>query len=255
MVVLSCGETSGGWRERQRLGVAPMDEILTARDVAEYLKLNDRTVLKLVAEGALPGVKVGGQWRFKRSVIDRWLDLRMVGTAEGDTNGLPEMPSVSGLLDDGSVAELDPSMGRDHVLSCLVARAVAKAMVRDQRSVTAALVAREAVCSTAIGGGVAFPHTRGLSTAEVSGPVIIIGRAVGGVDFDAMDREPTYLVILVCAPDTELQMRLMGRLSCLLRCQETVSALRQAETHGDVLRILSEAENELFGGRQTSRSA
>jgi len=38
------------------------DEILTLREVAEYLRLAEKTAYRLAAEGKLPGFKVGGSW-------------------------------------------------------------------------------------------------------------------------------------------------------------------------------------------------
>ncbi len=50
------------------------DEILTLKEVAEYLKLAEKTAYKLAAEGKLPGFKVGGSWRFKTEDIERWIE-------------------------------------------------------------------------------------------------------------------------------------------------------------------------------------
>ncbi|HLN81518.1 MAG TPA: helix-turn-helix domain-containing protein [Thermoanaerobaculia bacterium] len=47
---------------------------MTIKKLADYLSVNDRTVLKLVSDGTLPGVKVGNQWRFRKAMIDTWLD-------------------------------------------------------------------------------------------------------------------------------------------------------------------------------------
>ena len=49
------------------------DEILTLKEVAEYLKLAEKTAYRLAAEGKLPGFKVGGSWRFKQSNIEAWI--------------------------------------------------------------------------------------------------------------------------------------------------------------------------------------
>lgn len=49
------------------------DEILTLKEVADYLKLAEKTAYRLAAEGKLPGFKVGGSWRFKREDIERWI--------------------------------------------------------------------------------------------------------------------------------------------------------------------------------------
>ena len=48
------------------------DEIITIKDVAAYLKLNEKTAYRLVLDGKIPGFKVGGSWRFRREEIIEW---------------------------------------------------------------------------------------------------------------------------------------------------------------------------------------
>jgi excisionase family DNA binding protein len=50
------------------------DQIMTLKEVAEYLKLTENTAYRLVAERKLPGFKVGGSWRFKREDLEAWID-------------------------------------------------------------------------------------------------------------------------------------------------------------------------------------
>ena len=50
------------------------DEIMTLKEVAEYLKLAEKTAYRLAAEGKLPGFKAGGSWRFKNSDIEKWIE-------------------------------------------------------------------------------------------------------------------------------------------------------------------------------------
>ena len=52
------------------------DEILTIPEVAELLKIAEKTVYSLVQKRGLPGFKVGGQWRFSRPAINEWIDAR-----------------------------------------------------------------------------------------------------------------------------------------------------------------------------------
>lgn len=49
------------------------DEILTLKEVAQYLKLAEKTAYRLAAEGKLPGFKVGGSWRFRRQELEAWI--------------------------------------------------------------------------------------------------------------------------------------------------------------------------------------
>ena len=47
---------------------------LSVEDVAKQFGLNTTTVYRLAQRGALPGFKVGGQWRFQRVDIDHWIE-------------------------------------------------------------------------------------------------------------------------------------------------------------------------------------
>ena len=50
------------------------DEIMTVEEVAKYLKLKPQTVYKWAQEGRIPGTKLGKEWRFRRSILDEWID-------------------------------------------------------------------------------------------------------------------------------------------------------------------------------------
>lgn len=48
-------------------------EILTIKDVAEYLKVTERTIYRLAAAKKIPAFKVGGIWRFRMADLDDWI--------------------------------------------------------------------------------------------------------------------------------------------------------------------------------------
>lgn len=49
------------------------DQVLTVDELAVYLKVSRSTLYKLLAEGKVPGQRVGRHWRFSRDAIDSWL--------------------------------------------------------------------------------------------------------------------------------------------------------------------------------------
>ncbi len=50
------------------------DEIMTVKDVAAYLKLNERTVYRMATSAKMPAFKVGSSWRFKREELEKWIE-------------------------------------------------------------------------------------------------------------------------------------------------------------------------------------
>lgn len=63
------------------------DEILTLKEVAEYLKLAEKTAYRLAANGKLPGFKVGGSWRFKREDIKNWIEQQKADVNQNKQEG------------------------------------------------------------------------------------------------------------------------------------------------------------------------
>ena len=49
-------------------------EIMTLEEVAAYLKLKPQTIYTWAQEKKIPAAKLGKEWRFKRTVIDRWIN-------------------------------------------------------------------------------------------------------------------------------------------------------------------------------------
>ena len=51
-------------------------QVLTALELAKYLRIHPTTVYKLAKRGELPAFKIGGDWRFNRASIEKWLESR-----------------------------------------------------------------------------------------------------------------------------------------------------------------------------------
>ena len=55
-------------------GHCPDNEILTIEEVATYLRLTPQTIYKWAQEKRIPAAKLGKEWRFRKSILDHWLD-------------------------------------------------------------------------------------------------------------------------------------------------------------------------------------
>jgi PTS system nitrogen regulatory IIA component len=53
------------------------NEIMTVEEVAKYLKLKPQTVYKWAQEGTIPAAKLGKEWRFRRRILDEWIDQQI----------------------------------------------------------------------------------------------------------------------------------------------------------------------------------
>jgi excisionase family DNA binding protein len=78
------------------------ETFLTTEEVLEYLQVNLRTVYRLIKAGKIPAVRVGRQWRFRKSDIDAWLDsqhsrpiARAVTPGQTEPAKAPERPATN----------------------------------------------------------------------------------------------------------------------------------------------------------------
>lgn len=66
----------------------PKTDILMIKEVAEYLKVTERTIYRLAAAKKIPAFKVGGSWRFSLTDIDSW--IRKQSRAPADSRALED---------------------------------------------------------------------------------------------------------------------------------------------------------------------
>jgi excisionase family DNA binding protein len=69
-------------------------EIMTLEEVAQFLQLQPQTVYKWAQEGQIPGAKLGKEWRFRRSVLDEWVNCA-IHLSKGGFNFLFESSQVA----------------------------------------------------------------------------------------------------------------------------------------------------------------
>lgn len=98
------------------------------------------------------------------------------------------------------------------------------------RSCADAVLARERVIGTGVGGGLAIPHAR---LPELQRPVLVFGRSEAGIDWDAPDGEPVHLVFLLLSPVDEHGLQL-----------QVLAALARTLSHGAIRDLLIAADSD-----------
>jgi len=111
----------------------------------------------------------------------------------------------------------------------------------DRDKVARVLIEREELASTAIGEGVAIPHGKLSGVSEI---VACLGRVRGGIDFDSMDGQPTYLFFVLVAPEnsTGQHLKALARISRLFKDAEFRARLLDASDAEAMYRTLAEED-------------
>lgn len=106
-----------------------------------------------------------------------------------------------------------------------------------------ALMAREALGSTAIGQGIAIPHAKSDCVTKL---VAAFGLSKKGVDFDSLDGELAYIFFLLVAPQDSAgpHLKALARISRLLKDKYFRDTLRNCSDEKAVVKIISEEDEK-----------
>lgn len=224
-------------------------EVMTLTDIARYLKVSEKTILRMVKKGELPASKVSNQWRFQRVSIEQWLTAKMESAPDDNLVSVirttPKIIPLAQLISqDRILMDIKPA-DKKSIIKQLIEPLKSADLLDDPQAFLQDLLDREDMGSTAIGYGVAIPHVHEQENSGVRQTCVVLGICRDGVDFDAMDGEPTYIFMLLCGNSVTVHIRLLAKTMLLLRNPGTVEALRNCNTKDQVLEILRQADFNL----------
>jgi PTS system nitrogen regulatory IIA component len=231
---------------------------MSIREVATYLHLASADVEKLVRERDIPCEKQGDRFIFRRSIIDAWASQRILALS---TPRLAEYHSktsskVGEFSPDSAVMpalitpeRLNPALTsktRSSVLRDLVAMAEKNDLVSDPKELRTMLEEREALCSTALPGGLAVLHPRHHDPYLVAESFMVLGRTIQPIHFGSQDGKPTDIFFLLCCQDDRLHLHTLARLCTM--CLETplLDELRAADSGREMQDIILRTEAEII---------
>lgn len=116
--------------------------------------------------------------------------------------------------------------------------------IADREEYKKGILAREEMSSTAVGEGIAIPHAK--STA-VKAPSLAAMTVPNGVDYEAMDDEPSNLLFMIAAPNNgDVHLEVLSRLMTILMDEDFREKLINAKDKDEFLAIIDDMENEKF---------
>jgi len=224
-----------------------MEAYMTAKEAAEYLKLAERTLVRLAHEGKIPGVKIGGQWRFRRALLDEYLDT-LASESVASSGSAPEQMTDPTLEEVLTVKQIIPSLeasSRDEVIHAMVEHVTKLRLVKDQAWFEAALAARERLVPTAVPEGVAFLHARRRAADKFPQQFIAMGRSTEGVVFGSPDMGKTHLFFLLALRNDTLHLRWLSRLAWIVRNPARLTRLIEGDSAKVIHSTMLEAAGSL----------
>ena len=213
-----------------------MDRILTLEEVAELLRVSERTVADWVSRGELPGGKIGTAWRFRASEIENWLTLKLAPRIKPDLVTYETLPPLI-VPERMTVLQTDKKIP---ALNRMIDLFSGFPGITSRSELANAIFDREKIMSTGIGLSVAVPHCRLNGLKEVCLAVGVAPRPIR--DYRSFDNTDVQILVMILAgrnQDTEY-IRVLSLVSDFLRDEPIRSRLISSRTSEEITAVFQE---------------
>lgn len=133
---------------------------------------------------------------------------------------------------------------KSEAIDMLVDLQVKGGNIIDREAYKKGILAREEKGSTAVGEGIAIPHAK---SEAVKAPSLAAMTVLEGVDYEALDDEPSNLLFMIAAPnDGDVHLEVLSRLMTILMDEDFREKLMNAKDKDEFLKIIDNMEKEKY---------
>ena len=138
---------------------------------------------------------------------------------------------------------------KEEAIDKLVDLMAAGGRLKDKAGYKEGILAREALGSTGIGGGIAIPHAKVEAVKEPGLAAMVVP---AGVDYEAFDGSLANILFMIAAPaeGADVHLEALSRLSTLLMNPDFMEGLLKAESKEAFLKVIDDAETAKFGAEE-----
>ena len=213
---------------------------LNIDELADHLHVARRHVEKLIKEGDLPVTMRGGRMLFVREEIDDWASQRLLRLPGQSLDWyhkrimpatrllFPRAALIPALLPPEYIDLALPAKTKAAVIRDMAGLAERTGLVFDARELRDSVEEREALCSTALPGGLAVLHARQQKPFRFERSFLVLGRTIQAIPFGAPDGRASRLFFLLCCQEEDIHLHTLARLCLLARKTNVLDQLLEA---------------------------
>lgn len=211
---------------------------LKLKEVAEQLKVSEKTIYRWIKDGSIPFYRINHQYRFRTDEINQWAINKKYELTDFDRDeDQPEPVSVLKSLANGGIYYMLSGKNMQEALPNAVSFInLPKGL--DKQTLLAHLLNREKMASTAIGGGVALPHPRNPIVAEPASESISICFLNTPFESSALDNIPVHTLIIILSATQTRHLQVLSKISYLCRQDQFAALLQKRALREEIFSFL-----------------
>lgn len=225
---------------------------LTIEEMCRLLNLPESTIQRWIRQGKIPVYRFGGEFVCLEKDLRKWAKSRNIVLSRRSPERSNEDPdrkfSLVAAMQRGGAFR---NVCADDVSSALKAVVEAASLDRsiDREELFVRLIEREELSTTGIGRGIAIPHPRTPMGNAAAEPTITTCFLKKPVDYGAIDGVPVFVLFLMLSPSPDVHLRLLSKLSHLLRDSSFLSFLKSTPSDTELLSRVGEGEKGMDPAR------
>ncbi|GAB4282088.1 MAG: hypothetical protein Kow0029_27460 [Candidatus Rifleibacteriota bacterium] len=128
---------------------------------------------------------------------------------------------------------------KDQAIEKIISSLQETGAIKEPEALKDAIFEREKLGTTGVGGGIAMPHAR---SSAIKTLTVAFFRSENGVDFKSIDNKPVHLIFVLLSPVSSggPYLKLLAKISRLLRSDDFRNSLLDAKTPAEVMEIIQE---------------
>jgi len=216
---------------------------LTLSELANLLKVSRKTIYRWVHAKELPAYRIHHQFRFKDSEIKAWLEKKKIVIHPQPSAELLNGPpfTLDMLLKNGGIYyKVEGDSPREAIKNAIDIISLPPEVQRD--ALLEALLFRESLTTTAIGNGVAIPHTRDPIQISPENQSLNICFLQNPVDFDALDGKAINVMIIPLCSNLKNHLEVYAKISHLCQNRRFLSLLDAQSGRKEIMDFLETFE-------------
>jgi nitrogen PTS system EIIA component len=228
--------------------------LLTLKSAAQLLQVGEDQVSRWVQSEGLPARTMQDRIQFDRIELLEWAwrNKQPICPGVGATDGDTWVPILASALELGGIHYHLPGDGKAEVYRNLI-DALPLPPTVDHDHLLEVLLARESLCPTGMGEGLAIPHPRNPVALHVDQPVFAIGFPERPIaDFGAIDSKPIKTLLLIISPTVRLHLRILASLTATLHSADVMRCLDQRVRPEELISILDRSDRSSTAARMAS---
>lgn len=207
---------------------------LKLKEVAELLKVSEKTIYRWIKDGSIPFYRINHQYRFRTDDINQWAinkkyELTDLEFDEGHSEPVCILKSLS---NGGIYYHLSGKNMQEALTNAVAFINLPKGL--DKGTLLPHLLNREKMASTAVGGGIALPHPRNPIVADPASESLSVCFLDTPFECQALDNMPVHTLIIILSATQTRHLQTLAKISYLCRQEQFADLLQKCALREEI---------------------